>query len=240
MHGLILAGGEGARLSAEGVGVPKPLVEVGGEPLVVRLLGLLASLGCETLTCMVRADFTAVFRLIEGREFGPPLQVRPCLTPSSMHTLAEGLEAIQAGPVFCTMVDTVMPAANWRDVYAATARGLAEGAEAMLAVTPFVDDESPLYVSTDGAGFVRALSDDLLPPAPARVTGGVYGFSTAARQAAAVAVGQGVQRMRGFLKWLVARGSRVGTIAVPRIIDLDHESDLRLANAWLGSPEAQA
>jgi NDP-sugar pyrophosphorylase family protein len=238
VHGLILAGGEGARLSADGVEVPKPLVRVGGEPLVVRLLSVLAGLGCETLTCMVRADFTTVFRLLEGQEFGRPLEVRACLTPSSMHTLAEGLQAVQAGPVFCTMVDTVMPAANWRDVYAATARGLLDGADAMLAVTPFVADESPLYVRTDGAGFVLAVSDD--PLAPVRVTGGVYGFSTAARLAAAEAVGQGVQRMRGFLKWLVVRGSRVGTITVPRIIDIDHQSDLRLANAWLGSPEAQA
>jgi hypothetical protein len=52
-------------------------------------------------------------------------------------------------------------------------------------------------------------------------------------------VGQGIQRMRGFLKWLVARGGRVGTVTVPRIIDIDHEADLHLANAWLGSPEAQ-
>ena len=236
MHGLILAGGEGARLTAEGVDEPKPLVHVAGEPLVLRLLTLLASLGCESLTCMVRADFTAVFQLLEGREFGPPLEVRSCLTPTSMHTLAAGLLVVPAGPVFCTMVDTVMPAANWRDVYAATARGLGEGAEAMLAVTPFVDDESPLYISTDGSGFVKAVSDD--PLAPPKVTGGVYGFSSRAREGAAEAVGQGVQRMRGFLTWLVARGSRVGTVAVPRIIDIDHQSDLRLANAWLASPEA--
>ena len=203
---------------------------------MVRLLVLFAGLGCETLTCMVRADFTGVFDLLEGREFGRPLGVRPCLTPSSMHTLAEGLQAVPPGPVFCSMVDTVMPDAQWREVYSATARGLAGGADVMLAVTPFVDDESPLYVSTDGAGLALVLSDE--PLAPVRVTGGVYGFSVAARQAAAEAVGQGVQRMRGFLKWLVARGNRVGTITVPRIIDIDHESDLRLANAWLGSPEA--
>jgi NDP-sugar pyrophosphorylase family protein len=235
---LILAGGQGTRLLEEGVEVPKPLVQVGGQPLVIRLLTTLADLGCESLTCMVRADFTTVFRLLEGQPFGPPLEVRPCLTPSSMHTLAEGLQAVPPGPVFCTMVDTIMPPGDWRDVYAATGRGLADGADAMLAVTPFVDDESPLYVRIDGAGLVRALSNE--PLDPARVTGGVYGFSPAARQAAAEAVGQGVQRMRGFLKWLVARGSRVGTISVPRIIDIDHQSDLRLANAWLGSPEAQA
>jgi len=238
MHGLILAGGEGARLAGDGVTVPKPLVRVGGEPLVIGLLTTLASVGCETLTCMVRADFTAVLRLLEGRGFGPPLEVRTCRTPSSMDTLAEGLRAVPPGPVFCSMVDTVMPAADWRDVYAGMVQALAGGADAILAVTPFVDDESPLYVSTDGAGFVRTLSDD--PLAPVVVTGGVYGFSAATRQAAAEAVEQGVQRMRGFLQWLVARGSRVGTIAVPRIIDIDHQSDLRLANAWLGSPESQA
>jgi hypothetical protein len=199
---------------------------------------LLADLGCETLTCMVREDFAAVFRLLEGREFGPPLQVRPCRTPSSMHTLVEGFRAIPVGTVFCTMVDTVMPNADWHAVYGATARGLAEGADAMLAVTPFVDDESPLYVSVDGAGFVRAVSDEVLAPPP-QVTGGVYGFAATAREAAGDAMGQGVQRMRGFLKWLVARGSRIGTVAVPRIIDIDHRSDLHLANAWLGSPETQ-
>ena len=237
MHGLILAGGEGSRLFAEGVGVPKPLVQVGGEPLVVRLLGTLARLGCETLTCMVRSDFTDVFRVLDGRGFGPPLAVRSCRTPSSVHTLVEGLETIPAGPVFCTMVDSVMPARDWRGVYQATEGALAGGADAVLAVTPFVDDESPLYARVDGAGLVLGLSDD--PVATPRVTGGVYGFSPAARGEAREAVGQGIQRMRGFLKWLVARGGRVGTVTVPRIIDIDHEADLHLANAWLGSPEAQ-
>ncbi len=238
MHGLILAGGEGSRLSADGVGVPKPLVQVAGESLVVRLLATLAGLGCETLTCMVRSDLAEVFRLLDGRRFGAPLAVRACRTPSSLHTLAQGLDTIPAGPVFCTMVDSVMPANDWRDVCQATEAALAGGVDAVLAVTPFVDDESPLYARVDGAGFVLGLSDD--PVAPPCVTGGVYGLGPAARQEAREAVGQGIQRMRGFLKWLVARGGRVGTVTVPRIIDIDHEADLHLANTWLGSPEAQA
>ena len=238
MHGLILAGGEGSRLAGEGVGVPKPLVRVGGEPLVVRLLDTLAELGCETLTCMVRADFVDVFRVLDGRAFGRPVSIRPCRTPSSVHTLARGLETIPEGPVFCTMVDTVMPPGDWRDVYRSTAVALAAGADAVLVVTPFVDDESPVYVRRDGAGSVLGLGDN--PVEPPCVTGGAYGFSPAARRAAAEAVGQGVQRMRGFLTWLVARGSRVGSVTVPRIIDIDHEADLRLANAWLGSPQAKA
>ena len=33
----IIAAGEGSRLSSEGIGSPKPLVEVGGEKLIDRL-----------------------------------------------------------------------------------------------------------------------------------------------------------------------------------------------------------
>ena len=238
MHGLILAGGEGSRLAAEGVLVPKPLLPIAGEPLIVRLLETLAALGCETLTCLVRADFPAVFEEMEGRAFGPPLTVRACRTPSSLHTLVAGLDAAPPGDVFCTMVDTVMPLADWRAVYGATSKALGSGADAVLAVTPFVDDESPLYVARDGAGFVRGLSDQLVDP-PC-VTGGVYGLGPTARKAATDALGRGIERMRGFLKWFAGGGARIATVVVPRIIDVDRESDLRLADAWLGSPEAQA
>lgn len=233
MHGLILAGGEGSRLAAEGVPTPKPLLELGGEPLVVGLLARFAALGCRTLTCMVRADFGAVFRVLEGRDFGRPLRVESCRTPSSLHTLAAGFAVVPAGPVFCSMVDSVMPAADWQRAYDAAGRALAAGSAAVLAVTPFVDDESPLYVRTDSAGFVLGLSDE--PVEPPCVTGGVYAFSPAARDRGPEAVTRGITRTRGFLKDLVQRGLRIATVSVPRIIDIDHASDLRLANAWLGS-----
>jgi NDP-sugar pyrophosphorylase family protein len=238
MHGLILAGGEGSRLSAEGIATPKPLLEIGGEPLVARLLDTLAALGCETLTCMVRADFGAVFHALEGRRFARPLRIEPCLTPSSLHTLVAGLARVGAGPVFCTMVDSVMPAEDWQEVYAASERWLAGGADAVLAVTPYVDDESPLYVRRDPAGTVLELSD--YPIVPPLVTGGVYAFGEPARRFAREAAERGVERTRGFLKDLVTRGRRVATVTVSRIIDVDRSADLRLANAWLGSPGARA
>lgn len=36
MKFAIIAAGEGSRLAAEGITLPKPLVEVGGEPLIDR------------------------------------------------------------------------------------------------------------------------------------------------------------------------------------------------------------
>jgi len=106
-------------------------------------------------------------------------------------------------------------------------------AEVVLAVTPYVDDESPVYVSRPDGGDVRALSDT--PLAPPCVTGGVYGLSTAARQAAAEAVARGVHKMRAFLTQRVADGRRVAAVEVARIIDIDRPSDLQHANAWLAA-----
>lgn len=235
MHGLILAGGEGSRLAAGGIGVPKALVEVAGRPQIVGLLETLATLGCTSLTCAVRADFPAVARSLDGRHFGPPLTVIECRTPSSLHTLLEGLGAVPPGPVFCSMVDTVMRPADWLAVYAAVERLLGHGVDMVLAVTPYVDDESPVYVARDGDGAVRAVSD--APLHPPCVTGGVYGLSPATRRAARDAVARGGSRMRGFLRTLVADGRRVAAVEVPRIIDIDRPSDLQTANAWLAARE---
>jgi NDP-sugar pyrophosphorylase family protein len=239
VHGLILAGGEGSRLAAGGVAVPKPLVEVAGRPQIVGLLETFAQLGCASLTCAVRADVPAVRRALDGRRFGPPLTVVEVRTPSSLHTLVEGLRAVPAGPVFCSMVDTVMRPADWREVYRATERHLREGADMVLVVTPYVDDESPVYVGRGGAGDVQGVSDEPLepPPSPPCVTGGVYGFSAATRRAAADVVSGGGHKMRGFLKAMVAERRRIAAVEVPRVIDIDRPSDLDTANAWLAARE---
>src|SRR5436853_7940301 len=114
MHGLILTGGEGSRLAAGGIALPKPLVEIAGRPLIMRLLETFDALGCTTLTCAVRADFGDVRRLLDGVRFRVPLQLIECRTPSSLHTLVAGLEVVPPGPVFCRMVDTVMRTEDWR------------------------------------------------------------------------------------------------------------------------------
>jgi len=225
MQGLILAGGRGSRLAADGIDTPKALVEVAGRPQIVNLIETFAELGCDSITCMVRDGISV--------DLPGPAVVRTCRTPSSLHTLVAGLAVVPPGPVFCAMVDTVMPAADWRRVYRSVTARLAEGAAAALAVTPFVDDELPLYVTRDAHGFATAILDT--PPVgtlPPLVTGGVYGLSTVARRLASVAVAS-LHRMRAFLRLLVELKTAVATVEVPRIIDLDHKSDLEAAERWL-------
>ena len=169
MHGLILAGGTGSRLAADGVDGPKAAVAIAGRPQLVRLVGTLHDLGCPSITCMLRdnaGDATtrtahAMRALLNGvAELGSTaVRVVPCRTPSSLHTLVNGLATVPPGDVFCTMVDTVMRNRDWHLVYATATDLLAAGADAVLAVTPFVDDERPLWVERNAAGVVRRLGD---------------------------------------------------------------------------------
>jgi NDP-sugar pyrophosphorylase family protein len=147
-----------------------------------------------------------------------------------------GLAILPPGPVFCAMVDTVMPSADWHRVYRGVTERLAAGSLAVLAVTPFVDDELPLYVTRNSAGLATGILDTP-PPRPASadtllVTGGVYGLSPEARRLAVVAVAS-LHRMRAFLRLLVGLRAPVATVEVPRIIDLDHKRDLDAAERWL-------
>ncbi len=160
-----------------------------------------------------------------------PLNIHSCLTPSSLHTLVLGLGHAPPGDVFCSMVDTVMPTADWVHAYATSRRTLATGADAVLAVTPFIDDERPLFAACSDDQRVTSIGDDSVTPA--RVTGGVYAFGPRARAAALAALASGHSRMRALLAGLVRQGYDVRAVEVAKIIDLDCRDDLDGANAWL-------
>ena len=234
MHALVLAGGEGSRMAADGVAAPKALVELGGRPQLVRLLETCLELGSPTATCLIRDDVPAGAPGAEPWAHLPAERVRVlrCHTLSSLHTLVEGLARLPAGPVFCTMVDTVMPRTEWRRAYDAMERALAGGADAALLTTPFIDDEKPLYVRVDPAGRVREVGPT--PMEPLAVTGGVYAFGPRARSAAAAALLAGHARMRALLE-ILTHDQVVVAVETAKVIDLDHRSDLLAADAWLAA-----
>lgn len=230
MHGLVLAGGEGSRLAASGVTVPKALVEIGGQAQVARMVAACRRVGCETVTCAVREDLvTAVVAALDD----PTVQVVAVRTPTSLHTLEAGLQAIADGTVLCTLVDSVMPAVDWDAAHAQAVAALADAA-AVVAVTPFVEDESPLWADVTGGGVVESFGRR---GSRGLVTGGVYWFSPAARAFAAVAMDAGVQRLRGFLGGLVEAKYRVRAVEVRQIVDVDTSADLDAALALIGEEE---
>jgi NDP-sugar pyrophosphorylase family protein len=232
MHALILAGGEGSRLRADGVATPKAFVEIGGRPLILRLLETMRRLGCESVTAAIRRSALDQAGPYLGAGDREGLRIVPCVTTSSLHTLARGIEAVPPGPLLCTMVDTVMREDDWQRVFTESNRWLRDGADACVAVTPHVDDERPLWVARRGSGVVTAFRSD--PISPAVVTGGVYFLSSGIRNLVPRVLSLGVARMRGFLSWLVEHGYEVATVEVERIVDLDRGRDLAAATTWLG------
>ena len=62
MKYAIIAAGEGSRLAAEGIELPKPLVEVGGKALIDRLIGIFKDNGAEEIVVICNDMTTLVAR----------------------------------------------------------------------------------------------------------------------------------------------------------------------------------
>ena len=79
MKFAIIAAGEGSRLAQEGISAPKPLVKVGGEALIERLLRIFHQNGAEETVVVVNKlhpeTENYVSRLKESGKYGPVTMV---------------------------------------------------------------------------------------------------------------------------------------------------------------------
>jgi NDP-sugar pyrophosphorylase family protein len=228
MRFAILAAGEGSRLRAEGVATPKPLVEVGGVPILERLLNLARENGAREVACIVNAELPELRRFLTERSFGVPVLLLVQSTPSSLHSLhalAPGL----AGEPFCLFTaDAVFPAGELTAFLEAARRSPVSGT---LAVTSYVHDEKPLHVRVDAAGRILDFVDG--PEGAPSVTGGIYYLSDRVLPDIAAAVRADVSRLRNALRFLVRQGHELRAYAFSRIVDVDRLSDLGPAEELL-------
>lgn len=127
------------------------------------------------------------------------------------------------------MADTIMKPADLR-AFAQFCADLPANSCAVL-VTPFVDDEKPLWVQVDSENFVTRFGSE---PGP-YVTSGMYFLSPEAMKNAQACVSQGMEKMRNFLADLVNKKVPIKTFVVSKTIDVDHPSDLQKAELFLRS-----
>ena len=85
---------------------------------------------------------------------------------------------------------------------------------------------------TDEDMFIRGFYDD--PPVSAPlVSWGIYLLSPPALTTLRQCISEGKSKMRNFQRQLVADGLRLKAYVFPKILDVDHASDIQKAEAFL-------
>jgi len=106
--------------------------------------------------------------------------------------------------------------------------------DGLWAVTPFIEDEKPLYVDVDRRMNIKAFCDQAFDGAR-YVSGGVYAMSNKAFPILDRCIEQGISRMRNFQRALINDGMRLKAYSIDKIIDVDHASDIAVAQAFINN-----
>lgn len=230
MNYAIIAAGEGSRLAQEGVAKPKPLVELNGEPMVKRLINIFKRCNAQSVTIIINEFMTEVREALEAYDPGIPFKVVVKTTPSSMHSFYELSKVLPRGKFCLTTVDTIFREPDFaRYIEAFEADDSSDG---MWAVTPFIEDEKPLYVSVDEQMKITGFHDTAFPGAR-YVSGGIYAMSDKAFPVLEHCIENGISRMRNFQRALVEAGFNLKAFSIDKIIDVDHASDIAVAQEFI-------
>lgn len=231
MRYAVIAAGEGSRLAQEGMTTPKPLVKIGGECMVDRLVRIFVAAGAKEVCVVCNPSSEAYVK--SRQEAGAPLRSIVRTTPSSMHSMYELMPMLEGDePFVLTTVDTVFRESEFQDYVAAFEKMVAAGeADGLMGVTTYIDDEKPLYVATDDDLNIRAFLD--ADENPRYVSGGIYGLTPCALATLRRCVDRGESRMRNFQRALLTDGLQLKAYLFTKVIDVDHAGDIAKAEALL-------
>ena len=231
MRYAVIAAGEGSHLAQEGMTTPKPLVKIGGECMVDRLVRIFVAAGAKEVCVVCNPSSEAYVK--RRQEAGAPLRSIVRTTPSSMHSMYELMPMLEGDePFVLTTVDTVFRESEFQDYVAAFEKMVAAGeADGLMGVTTYIDDEKPLYVATDDDLNIRAFLD--ADENPRYVSGGIYGLTPCALATLRRCVDRGESRMRNFQRALLSDGLQLKAFPFTKVIDVDHAGDIAKAEALL-------
>lgn len=200
--------------------------------MIRRLIDIFTECRAESISVVVNEHMTEVRSYLENLSNEIPLNLVVKTTPSSMHSFYEVSRSFTHGKFILTTVDTIFRPDDFKNyVKAFEADNSNDG---YMAVTPFIDDEKPLYVatSTDGNNLITGFLDRP-EPGVKYVSGGIYGLTSPALATLTRCIDSGTLRMRNYQRALIADGLRLKAWPIDKIIDVDHPSDIATARAFL-------
>lgn len=235
MKFAIISAGEGSRLAQEGVQLPKPLVQLNGMAMIDRLIHIFAKNGAEQVVVIINNEVAqtkehlALLKTVSE----VPLEVIVKTTPSSMHSFYE-LSTYLKDDKFClTTVDTIFREEEFSQFIEAFKASDKDG---LMAVTDYIDDEKPLYISTDEELNITGFHDARTPDCR-YISGGIYCLTPKSIDTLQRCMENGMSRMRNFQRQLVADGLHLGAYPFSKILDVDHASDIEKAEAFLNGKD---
>jgi NDP-sugar pyrophosphorylase family protein len=220
--GGIIAAGQGTRLRRDGWLLPKPLVPVGGKPLIEHVIRNYLAAGITSLTIIFNEEDSSCESWIRSHFPQLDVQILVKTTASSLESFQEVSSRLGTGRAIISTVDAFCPRPDFLTFVQAIEFFPSEAL--LLAVTPFVADERPLWVTMGENGKVTKLGGD----SGNVVTAGLYVVPESFRQSS---IPKGLNRLREFLAWLVSKGVPTYGIQIETVIDVDRDEDVKLAEA---------
>lgn len=233
MNYVILAGGQGSRFVKEGYEVPKPLVPLFGKPMIGILIDTLMKCGAERIFVGANARMPLLLDYLRQlTDSGLPVEVRPVVTDNSYVTLKAASEGIE-GRFVAVTCDAIFPLDEFRRYVAAVEAAQAD--EAIMGLTRFVEDDSPLYARLSPQGEVADYKYGGSPfEGDIIVSAGIYGLSGAI-MSAIPRLGLQPKSLSDFQRLLaVATPVKVLPFEFTVAFDVDNSSDRLHAERFLG------
>lgn len=231
----IIAAGEGSRLSQEGVALPKPLVHLNGTAMIDRLTHVFSQCGADKIVIIINDlhKITKEHMLELQAKSQVPIEIIVKTTPSSMHSFFELSKLIEDDKFCLTTVDTIFREDEFKVFIEEFKNSDCDG---YMAVTDFIDDEKPLYISTDNDMNITGFHDTITPDCRF-ISGGIYCLTSPAIKTLNDCMEKGISRMRNYQRQLVADGLRLKAYPFSKILDVDHATDIEKAENFLAYKE---
>ncbi len=234
MEYAILAAGQGSRLSKEGVKESKPMIRILWQPMIERLIRLLVSCGAErvhVVTNPAMDDLNEHLAYLRDTE-GLPVSFRPIVSDNSFYSLSEAACDIK-GKFIALTVDAIFPLDEFKD-YIKAVETMPEGM-ALMALTRYVDDESPLYarLADDESEVIDYRYGDEPFEGTPIVSAGIYGITDKIMD---IAQRDQYPASTSDFQRILAVGNDIKVVpfVMSKAFDVDHVSDLRSAEQFLG------